>query len=254
MRAVGIVSISTLLASVVAAQPMVEKRDVEIVTEIVNVIKTIDVTTTVYVDAATALPDSPPAYSADTDNHQAKPKHHGHQQFHHNPPPHRPKYQSPPASPTTSAEPSTPPAYTPSPPPAYTPPPSPAYTPETTPSPVPKPVDNSPAPDAPVGDVNVGEMTHYDPGLGSCGLTNTGDEAIVALAVDTMNNPANPNLNPLCGKFITIEFEGQRHQAKVVDTCGACATGDIDLSLTLFQQVAPGGDGRVAGVKWWFNN
>jgi expansin (peptidoglycan-binding protein) len=97
-------------------------------------------------------------------------------------------------------------------------------------------------------------MTHYAPGLGSCGMTNDGSEPIVALAIDMMNNPANPNLNPLCGTYITIDYQGKRHKAKVVDTCYACAKGDIDLSITLFQEVAPAGDGRVPNVKWWFNN
>ncbi|EMC97572.1 hypothetical protein BAUCODRAFT_69158, partial [Baudoinia panamericana UAMH 10762] len=99
-----------------------------------------------------------------------------------------------------------------------------------------------------------GDITHYDVGLGSCGWTNTDSDAIVAIPHGMMNNGINPNLNPLCGQYITISFNGTLNQAKIVDTCGGCDGASIDLSPTLFEAVAPSGDGRVHNVNWWFNN
>ncbi|KAF1990999.1 hypothetical protein K402DRAFT_312273, partial [Aulographum hederae CBS 113979] len=99
-----------------------------------------------------------------------------------------------------------------------------------------------------------GDITHYDVGMGSCGWTSTANEAVVAIPHGMMNNGANPNNNPLCGKSITISYQGKEHTAKIVDTCGGCDGQAIDLSNSLFTAVAPSGDGRVHGVNWWFNN
>ncbi|KAK3625605.1 hypothetical protein LTR56_020325 [Elasticomyces elasticus] len=100
---------------------------------------------------------------------------------------------------------------------------------------------------------NTGDITWYAPGMGSCGWTNTEDEAIVAIPHGIMENGANPNLNPLCGQYITISYAGATHQAKIVDTCGGCDGQAIDLTHSLFDTVAPSGDGRVHNVEWWFN-
>ncbi|KAK5688907.1 hypothetical protein LTS10_000886 [Elasticomyces elasticus] len=99
-----------------------------------------------------------------------------------------------------------------------------------------------------------GDITYYAPGLGSCGWVNTEDEAIVAIPHGMMENGINPNLNPLCGQYITISYAGATHKAKIVDTCGGCDGQAIDLTQTLFDAVAPSGDGRVHGVEWWFNS
>ncbi|KAK3075277.1 hypothetical protein LTR53_001555 [Teratosphaeriaceae sp. CCFEE 6253] len=106
----------------------------------------------------------------------------------------------------------------------------------------------------PSGSTYTGDITYYDVGLGSCGWTNDDSEAIVAIPHGMMENGINPNLNPLCGQYITISYAGATHQAKVVDTCGGCDGQAIDLSPTLFAAVAPSGDGRVHDVEWWFNS
>ncbi|KAF1814534.1 hypothetical protein P152DRAFT_370653, partial [Eremomyces bilateralis CBS 781.70] len=98
-----------------------------------------------------------------------------------------------------------------------------------------------------------GEITYYDPGMGSCGESHSSDEMIAAVAFGVMKNGANPNANPLCGKTITISYKGKQTKAKVVDTCPGCTGADLDLSPSLFKAVAPSGDGRVAGVEWWFD-
>jgi len=89
--------------------------------------------------------------------------------------------------------------------------------------------------------------------MGSCGWVSTADEAVVAIPHGMMSNGINPNNNPLCGKSVTIDYQGAQHQAKIVDTCGGCDGAAIDLSNSLFAAVAPNGDGRVHGINWWFN-
>ena len=100
-----------------------------------------------------------------------------------------------------------------------------------------------------------GDITHYTPGLGSCGVTNNDGQAIVALSVAMMKNGPNPNTNPICGKMISIfnPTTGTTTKAKVMDTCWACALEDVDLSPSLFKTVAPNGDGRVHGIQWGFD-
>ncbi len=92
-----------------------------------------------------------------------------------------------------------------------------------------------------------------NPGLGSCGYTSQDSDAIVALSVQMMNNPANPNNNPLCGTYITITnpATGNTAQAEIVDTCQGCADDDIDVSPSVFEAVDPNGlgDGRIT-VDW----
>lgn len=68
-----------------------------------------------------------------------------------------------------------------------------------------------------------------------------------------MNNPPNPNDNPLCGTTISIynPATGGTTPATIVDTCEGCAYEDIDVSPSVFEQVDPNGlsDGRI-GVTW----
>jgi expansin (peptidoglycan-binding protein) len=73
---------------------------------------------------------------------------------------------------------------------------------------------------------------------------------LVAPSYLDMANGANPNANPKCGQKINIYYNGQVTQATIFDTCPSCAEGSLDLSPSLFQAVAPNGDGRVHGVTW----
>lgn len=98
-----------------------------------------------------------------------------------------------------------------------------------------------------------GDMTYYDSsvGIGSCGYNNAATEYVVAINHGDMANPANPNANPHCGKYINIYSDsGATIQAKIVDTCPVCAPGSIDVSDPVFRAVRPHGDGRVHDVKW----
>lgn len=87
---------------------------------------------------------------------------------------------------------------------------------------------------------------------GSCGGDIQNGDAKVALSVQLMNNPANPNSNPICNKQISIHnpITGTDTIATVADTCQACALGDLDVMEDLFYVIAPNGDGRVHGIEW----
>ena len=91
------------------------------------------------------------------------------------------------------------------------------------------------------------------PGLGSCGYTNSASDAIVALSTEIMNNPPNPNDNPICGTSINIynPATGDTNTATIVDTCEGCGEYDIDVSPSVFEAVDPNGlaDGRIV-VDW----
>lgn len=62
------------------------------------------------------------------------------------------------------------------------------------------------APTSPAGSgtTYLGDGTWFDLGLGSCGQTNTDTELVAALNAPQMNNGANPNTNPMCGKQIKV--------------------------------------------------
>ncbi|KAI5257109.1 hypothetical protein E4T42_01129 [Aureobasidium subglaciale] len=100
-----------------------------------------------------------------------------------------------------------------------------------------------------------GDLTWYQVGLGSCGIDSTSDEAIVAISHTIFDDPqyatANPNLNPLCGKTVSIKGkDGSTYKAKVVDRCVGCAAADLDLSEGFFNTVTSHGDGRVPEMSW----
>ncbi|KAH9926625.1 barwin-like endoglucanase [Epithele typhae] len=101
-----------------------------------------------------------------------------------------------------------------------------------------------------------GDLTFYAPGLGSCGHTNTDADFVVAIDTATITSfpgaTANPNLNPMCGRQISITVPGAAGpvMATVVDTCFGCARGSIDVSPAVFQQVAALSVGRISGVSW----
>ena len=249
-------TILSALLAVVAAVPL-DKRRIYYTTTTTEVIEYVSITTTVYVDS---LPTTSAQGGAFYNVPQGQPA----VLTSSGPAPvstsSAPPSAAPPAIPTTSAY-VAPPA--PAPPAPVAAPPSVYVAPPPAPSaPAPPPPPPPPAPPAPVaaqaasnpsGPVYSGDITFYDVGMGSCGRYNTADQPVVALAVSMMNNPANPNNNPLCGKTITISYGGTTHQATVVDTCHDCSRESIDLSTSLFKLVAPGGDGRVHGVQWWFN-
>ncbi|CAO3662932.1 unnamed protein product [Rhizopus stolonifer] len=94
-----------------------------------------------------------------------------------------------------------------------------------------------------------GDGTYYTPGLGSCGIDNSESEMVAALNAPQMNNPANPNKNPLCGKYINVHGPKGSVKVKIVDTCPPCKKGDVDLSVGAFKYVGSYEAGRIP-ISW----
>ncbi|KAI8640655.1 RlpA-like double-psi beta-barrel-protein domain-containing protein-containing protein [Parasitella parasitica] len=94
-----------------------------------------------------------------------------------------------------------------------------------------------------------GDATYYNTGLGSCGWTSKESELIVALNIGQMDNGANSNNNPNCGRSITATGPKGSVTVKVVDTCPGCANGDLDLSPAAFERIADLTAGRVP-ISW----
>ncbi|THX72231.1 hypothetical protein D6D08_05333 [Aureobasidium pullulans] len=103
-----------------------------------------------------------------------------------------------------------------------------------------------------------GDLTYYGTGLGSCGLTSTDSDMIVAVShyvFDAASRSSDPNQNPLCGLKLRAsrydEQVGERRSVdlKVVDRCVGCAATDIDVSPAAFDKLAARASGRV-DVTW----
>lgn len=102
-----------------------------------------------------------------------------------------------------------------------------------------------------------GQGTFFDTGLGACGITNNDTNMICAISklrFDTFPgyNGINPNSNPVCNRQISLSYGGKSILLAVVDRCEACAMGDIDMTPTAFQQLAPLAVGRLDGITWSF--
>ena len=98
-----------------------------------------------------------------------------------------------------------------------------------------------------------GDMTWFQAGPGSCGLTSNGEaENVVALS-QLMMGPQSYG-NPYCGKTITITClaTGKTATATVVDKCEGCDTYSIDLSIKTFLELDALEVGRT-GASWYFN-
>jgi expansin (peptidoglycan-binding protein) len=110
----------------------------------------------------------------------------------------------------------------------------------------------------PNGD-HAGDATWYNTGLGACGVTSDDSQKIAALAIpdfDPSTPDGNPNHNTLCGKTVTVCNDASKDSTcvdvTVEDRCVGCKEGDIDLSPTAFQALAPLDAGRIH-VTWHFD-
>ncbi|PGH12696.1 hypothetical protein AJ80_06642 [Polytolypa hystricis UAMH7299] len=109
---------------------------------------------------------------------------------------------------------------------------------------LPLPTDN--------GGPYTGDLTYYDPGLGACGIISSGSEPICAvsrLLYDAASTSSDPNQNPLCGKMIRLKRGDRSVDVKVVDRCEECKATDIDVSMSVFEELAEIDLGRV-DVQW----
>ncbi|KAK8244539.1 riboflavin aldehyde-forming enzyme [Phyllosticta capitalensis] len=106
-----------------------------------------------------------------------------------------------------------------------------------------------------------GELTFYNPSMGSCGIQSSDSDKVVAVShklwdqVSKASGITNPNANPLCGlklraqRFYTQKGEERSADVKVVDRCVGCEKTDLDMSPGAFDEIASAGDGRV-DVTW----
>lgn len=99
----------------------------------------------------------------------------------------------------------------------------------------------------------LGDITYYEAGLGTCGVTNNGTfDRIVAMPHVMMGYLS--NTNPYCGMTVTIQCisTGRQTIATVQDKCSGCEDYAIDLSNRAFLDLADLAVGRTQ-AKWWFN-
>ncbi|KAL9608572.1 MAG: hypothetical protein Q9167_006605 [Letrouitia subvulpina] len=101
----------------------------------------------------------------------------------------------------------------------------------------------------------VGNVTYweYNGKAGSCGQVHQNDDQVVSLSNLIMQNPPNPNKNPICGMTIYIlnPSTGQEITAKVADTCSSCTEENIVVSKGIFQTMAKPEKGVVQNVTWY---
>ncbi|KIW06104.1 uncharacterized protein PV09_03272 [Verruconis gallopava] len=111
-------------------------------------------------------------------------------------------------------------------------------------------------------EVHTGDLTYYEPGLGACGITNTASDSIVAishLVFDAAQTGSDPNQNPLCGKKIRVSRYNEQVGAQrsvdvtVTDRCVGCKATDLDVTTSVFDQLADQDAGRVLATWAWLN-
>ncbi|PLB40701.1 RlpA-like double-psi beta-barrel domain-containing protein [Aspergillus candidus] len=102
-----------------------------------------------------------------------------------------------------------------------------------------------------------GDLTYYDPALGSCGIESAATDSICAVShviFDAASTGSNPNANPLCGKKLRVRRGESSVDVTVVDRCVGCAATDLDVSPGVFTNLADMDLGRVL-VQWaWLDH
>ncbi|KAI9042781.1 RlpA-like double-psi beta-barrel domain-containing protein [Aspergillus affinis] len=97
-----------------------------------------------------------------------------------------------------------------------------------------------------------GDLTYYDPALGSCGITSSSSDMICAVShklFDAALTGSNPNANPLCGLKLRVKRGESSVDVMVVDRCVGCDTTDLDVSSAVFKRLADMDLGRVL-IEW----
>ncbi|KAL7931828.1 RlpA-like double-psi beta-barrel-containing domain-containing protein [Trichoderma chlorosporum] len=93
---------------------------------------------------------------------------------------------------------------------------------------------------------NFGDITFYNTGLGACGFFNNDQESVVAVSAALFDSQS------VCGRSISVAFNGRSVTAQIVDRCAGCALDDVDLSPQAFSDLTGSLDaGRVQG-SWDF--
>ena len=94
--------------------------------------------------------------------------------------------------------------------------------------------------------LHVGEATYYDfaDGSGACGFAPSPDD----LRVAAINAPQWAG-SAMCGACARVTGPEGELVVRIVDLCPECAEGDLDLSPSAFESIAPLEAGRV-DVSW----
>ena len=95
-----------------------------------------------------------------------------------------------------------------------------------------------------------GDLTWYGAGggTGACGKAIHDTDHVVSVNAGYFK-AANPNLDPICGKTVTIKYKGKSATAQVLDKCSGCNAESIDVTPSVFSQLADLGAGRIH-VDW----
>ncbi|KAB8226458.1 RlpA-like double-psi beta-barrel-protein domain-containing protein-containing protein [Aspergillus novoparasiticus] len=99
-----------------------------------------------------------------------------------------------------------------------------------------------------------GDLTYYDPALGSCGITSSNSDLVCAVShilFDAASTGSNPNANPLCGMKVRVKRGEASVDVTVVDRCTGCAVKDLDVSRGVFKKLADLDLGRVSADWAW---
>ncbi|SJX63216.1 uncharacterized protein SRS1_14040 [Sporisorium reilianum f. sp. reilianum] len=90
-----------------------------------------------------------------------------------------------------------------------------------------------------------GKGTFFNPDQGACGKWNTGADKIVALSSDIYQGGAH------CFEGVRICHAGKCVNAKVADLCPGCKHTSLDMSPSLFKELASSEVG-VIDIQWSF--
>ncbi|CAL1695471.1 unnamed protein product [Somion occarium] len=90
-----------------------------------------------------------------------------------------------------------------------------------------------------------GSATFFNPGLDTCGATNTAADLIVKLSTPRYGTGEN------CFKDVVVFANGASVTVSVVGECPGCGLNDIDLSPGAFARLADLSEGRI-NVQWGF--
>lgn len=102
-----------------------------------------------------------------------------------------------------------------------------------------------------------GDGTYYATGLGACGIVNKDTDFIAAVSMDFFDTfpgytGANPNNNGLCGRKVSVEYQGKTITVTLTDRCTGCAYSALDFSPAAFDALADPAVGRIHDLTWRF--
>lgn len=102
----------------------------------------------------------------------------------------------------------------------------------------------------------IGSATFYDieEDLTACGTQHSKEDFVVATSERLWIPGGNPNLDPICQRWIWItnHATGKSITVNVQDKCGGCGENDLDLTEGAFKALgAELSQGKIA-VEWNF--